>query len=200
VTKAVLLVAVLFWPLLSFATDQPSLAELDRVLMRVPPAPLKWQTNLTSLTAEAEQGDINAELDLGLHYVFAVGTPQRLDKALYWLGKSADQNFPPAEYTLGMMCKRGVGVVSNQATADAILGTLASPNPATRGVASGHVLESGDGIRYHLRHGSMHSTSIWPSLSERRCGLSCMPWPLPRLQQLQRLHVVLALVLQLSVG
>jgi hypothetical protein len=62
---------------------------------------------------------MNAELDLGLHYIFAVGTSQKLDKALQWVAKSADQNFPPAEYTLGKMYKSGVGVVSNQATADA---------------------------------------------------------------------------------
>ena len=43
----------------------------------------------------------------------------------------------------------------------------------------------------------MHSTSIWPSLSERCSGLPCMRWPLPRLQ---RLRVILALVLLLPIG
>jgi TPR repeat protein len=113
------LVAMLVWPLLSFAADQPSLTELDRVIMRVPPFPQKWQTNLTSLITEAEKGETNAEMNLGLHYIFAVGTPQRLDKAHYWLGKAAESNYPPAEYTLGMMYKSGVGVASNQAAADA---------------------------------------------------------------------------------
>jgi hypothetical protein len=98
---------------------QSTLSEFDRAIMRVPPAPLKWETNLTSLTVLAEKGDTNAELDLGLHYVFAVGTTQKLDKALQWLTKSASRGFPPAEYTLGLMYKCGVGVVSNQVVADA---------------------------------------------------------------------------------
>ena len=114
-----LLITTLLWPMLAVAADQPSLTELDRVIMHVPPTPLKWQTNLTFLIAEAEKGSTNAEMDLGLHYIFAVGTPQRLDKALYWITKLADGNYPPAEYTLGLMYQSGVGVVSNQATADA---------------------------------------------------------------------------------
>jgi Sel1 repeat-containing protein len=117
--KIFLLVAALLCPVLTLAADQPSLVELDRVIMRVPPSPRKWETNLTSLTAAAEKGDVNAQLDLGLHYVFAVGTTQNLEKALQWVTNSAAQKFPPAEYTLGMMYKSGVGVVSNQVTADA---------------------------------------------------------------------------------
>lgn len=135
--KSFLLAAALLWPVLTLAADQPGFAELDRVIMRVPPAPLKWQTNLTSLIAEAEKGDTNAEMDLGLHYVFAFGTPQRLDKALYWLGKAADRNYPPAEYTLGLMNKCGVGVASNQVTADAWFLKAAGQNyvPAKHEVA-----------------------------------------------------------------
>lgn len=110
---------LLLFALSAFASDpSASLETFDRVIMRIPPAPLKWQTNLTSLIAEAEKGDTNAECDLGLHYIFAFGTPQRLDKALYWVTKAADHNYPPAEYTLGLMYKCGVGVVSNQALAD----------------------------------------------------------------------------------
>jgi TPR repeat protein len=135
--KSFLLVAALLWPVLILAADQPSLTELDRVIMRVPPAPLKWQTNLTSLIADAEKGDTNAEFDLGLHYVFAFGTPQRLDEALYWIGKSADRNYPPAEYSLGLMYKSGVGVASNQVTADAWFLKAAGQNyvPAKHEVA-----------------------------------------------------------------
>ena len=42
----------------------------------------------------------------------------KIDKALYWVTKSADQNLPAAEYTLGMMYKSGAGVTTNQAMAD----------------------------------------------------------------------------------
>jgi hypothetical protein len=41
----------------------------------------------------------------------------------------------------------------------------------------------------------MHSTSIWPPLSERCSGLPCMWWPLWPLYRLQQLRVVLAPVL-----
>ena len=45
----------------------------------------------------------------------------------------------------------------------------------------------------------MHSTRKGPSLSERRCGLPCMRWPLQGLRRLQQLPVVLVPVL-LHVG
>jgi hypothetical protein len=58
------------------------------------------------------------QCDLASHYIFAVGTTQDLAKAVYWFTKSADQNFPPAQYALGVLYKNGVGVVSNQTVAD----------------------------------------------------------------------------------
>jgi hypothetical protein len=45
-------------------------------------------------------------------------------------------------------------------------------------------IESGDCIRYHRPHGKMHSTSTWPSHSERSRRLPRMRWPLWPLQRL----------------
>ena len=41
----------------------------------------------------------------------------------------------------------------------------------------------------------MHSTSIWPSHSERSSGLPCMRWQFWPLQQLRRVRVVLPVLL-----
>lgn len=119
--RLVSLVALLSWPLCSgFSADRSvSFALLDREIMRPPPFPRKWETNLTSLAATAEKGDAGAQFDLASHCIFAVGTTQDFARAVFWLNKSADQNFPPAEYTLGILYKKGVGVSSNQMTADA---------------------------------------------------------------------------------
>ncbi len=114
-----LLTTALLCPLLTAAADQSTLAELDRAIMRPPPFPRKWETNLACLTATAEKGHAGGQFDLASHYIFAVGTTQNLAKAVQLLTKSSSQGFPPAEYTLGMLYKHGVGVVSNQATADA---------------------------------------------------------------------------------
>jgi len=118
--KLLFLAAVLLWPWLAPAGDPSAKLEpLDRELMRPPPFPKKWETNLTALTAMAEKGAAEAQFDLGAHYIFAVGTTQNLAKAFHWLTNSASQDFPPAQYTLGKLYKQGVGVVSNQALADA---------------------------------------------------------------------------------
>ena len=118
--KALLLTVAALSSLLAFAGDPSAKLEpLDRELMRPPPFPKKWETNLTALTATAEKGNAGAQFDLGAHYIFAVGTTQNLVKAFHWLTNSASQGYPPAQYTLGKLYKHGVGVVSNQALADA---------------------------------------------------------------------------------
>jgi len=95
------------------------LEPLDHEIMRPPPFPKKWETNLSMLTITAEKGSAEAQYNLAAHYIFAVGTTQDLTKAYRWLTNSAGKDFPPAQYTLGLLYKQGVGVVSNQIVADA---------------------------------------------------------------------------------
>jgi len=116
--KPLVLAAMLLCSMSVLAADQPSLVELDRAIVRPPPYPPPWETNFASLAAEAETGDANAQMDVGLHYLYAIGAKRSLTNAVQWVRKSADQSFAPAEYTLGIFYKYGLGVSSNQTAAD----------------------------------------------------------------------------------
>lgn len=116
--KSFSLLVLILWPWFILAADPPTLTELDRAIMRPPPFPRKWETNLTNLATGASKGDASMQCDLASHYIFAVGTTQDLAKAVYWFTKSANQNFLPAQYALGILYKNGVGVASNQTAAD----------------------------------------------------------------------------------
>lgn len=65
----------------------------------------------------AEQGDANAEYNIGLLYARGQGVPQDYAKALAWYQKAAEQDVPAAEYNLGVMYANGQGVTANPAEA-----------------------------------------------------------------------------------
>lgn len=58
----------------------------------------------------AEAGNPNAQFGLGMLFMDGMGVAQDFDEAVYWLFKSADQDFPPAQYHLGKVYERGIGV------------------------------------------------------------------------------------------
>jgi len=51
--------------------------------------------------SKADQGDTDAQFNLGLLYYSGVGTPQDSKKAVYWLTKAAEQGHITAQYKLG---------------------------------------------------------------------------------------------------
>jgi hypothetical protein len=51
-------------------------------------------------TKAAEQGNINAQYNLGLMYRDGEGVEQNLDKAVEWLQKAADASHPEAQAAL----------------------------------------------------------------------------------------------------
>jgi hypothetical protein len=52
---------------------------------------------------------------------------------------------------------------------------------------------------YQWSYGKMHSTRKWSSLSERCCGLPCMPWPVWSGRGIRQLRVLLTLALHVTV-
>ena len=58
----------------------------------------------------ANQGDAEAQRNLGLMYDTGEGVPQNYAKALEWYTKSANQGYSQAQYNLGLMYKNGEGV------------------------------------------------------------------------------------------
>jgi TPR repeat protein len=61
----------------------------------------------------AEQGDIDAQLSVGMMYDFGQGVPQNYAEAIRWYRRSADRGNPAAQNNLGVMHMNGQGVPAN---------------------------------------------------------------------------------------
>ncbi len=65
----------------------------------------------------ADQGDPNAQFNLGVIYETGQGTSQDFSEAVKWYSKSADQGVPDAQLNLGVMFAVGKGVRQDYAEA-----------------------------------------------------------------------------------
>ena len=67
-----------------------------------------WQQ--FKLIREANSGDVLAQHELGLRYLFGDGIPADTLQAVYWIGKAAAQNLPSAMYNYAILLINGWGV------------------------------------------------------------------------------------------
>ena len=74
-------------------------------------------TQLSSLTREANQGDIEAQFQLAELYAGGVGVAPDKAQAAYWYLKAAEQNSGKAQARLGQMYLDGAGVAEDHAQA-----------------------------------------------------------------------------------
>ncbi|WP_416243684.1 tetratricopeptide repeat protein [Azospira sp. APE16] len=65
----------------------------------------------------AEQGQRDAQYNLGLMYRYADGVPQDLAAAMKWYKRAAEQGDLQSQYEVGLMYQEGVGVAADQAEA-----------------------------------------------------------------------------------
>ena len=65
---------------------------------------------IEQLRKAAEQGDAEAQNELGFIYVAGKGVPQDFGEALRWYGLSANQGHVEAQFNLGLMYDYGKGV------------------------------------------------------------------------------------------
>ena len=65
---------------------------------------------VVELRAAAEQGDSEAQYQLGLLYRTGVGVPQHYPEALRWLEAAVEQGNADAQWVLGIMYRSGLGV------------------------------------------------------------------------------------------
>ena len=65
---------------------------------------------LQALRAKAEQGNVTAQLELGVRYETAWGVPQDSAAAAQWYRQAAEQGEAHAQEILGMMYSTGEGV------------------------------------------------------------------------------------------
>ena len=76
-----------------------------------------FKTALAEWTPLAEQGDSDAQYNVGLMYFNGWGVPENDKTAVKWLTKAAEQGYAMAQHNLGLMYKYGNGVLENDKTA-----------------------------------------------------------------------------------
>lgn len=67
-----------------------------------------WETFI--VTRKANSGDVLAQHELSIRYLFGRGAAADTVRAAYWMHKAADQNYTPAMFNYGIMCYNGWGV------------------------------------------------------------------------------------------
>jgi TPR repeat protein len=73
--------------------------------------------DINELKTRAQQGDVNAQFDLGLKYQLGVGVKQDSVEAVRWYRKAAEQGDAHAQSNLGVMYRNGYGVPKDYAEA-----------------------------------------------------------------------------------
>jgi TPR repeat protein len=76
-----------------------------------------YSTALRLLRPLAEQGDADAQYNLGVMYNNGDGVPQNYSEAIKWHRKAADQGNGNSQFNLGFMYDRGRGIPPNYAEA-----------------------------------------------------------------------------------
>ena len=67
--------------------------------------------------AKADQGDAQAQYNLGVMYMIGIGVVKDEVEAVEWFRKAADQGDALAQYNLGLMYDNGNGVVKDEVEA-----------------------------------------------------------------------------------
>jgi hypothetical protein len=106
-----------------------------------------YTTALRLLRPLAEQGDADAQYNLGVLYVEGNGVPQDHAEAVRWFRKAADQRITKAQYNLGLMYDNGEGVPQDYAEAVKWYTYAALQGMAEAQYNLGFMLEMGQGTR-----------------------------------------------------
>ncbi|MEO0961529.1 MAG: hypothetical protein AAFY01_03810, partial [Pseudomonadota bacterium] len=84
--------------------------EVDVASLPTSPAQPQRQT----LREAATNGDASAQYEIGQRYANgSSGVPQDNEQAAYWLNRAAEQGLAPAQYRLGTMFEKGLGLPEN---------------------------------------------------------------------------------------
>lgn len=100
------------------------------------------------LLADAERGDVNAQVQLANEYMKKDGLfkPDPV-QAAQWYRKAAEQGHPQAQLMLGMMLKEGVGVAQNRSEAAEWLRKAAEQGHPMAQLELGRAYQSGTGVK-----------------------------------------------------
>ncbi len=94
----------------------------------------------------AEQGDANAQYNMGLLYALGQGVPQDFKRAAEWYEKAARQGVAAAQYNLGVIYANGQGVPQNVTEAREWFTRAAEQGVAQAEDSLGYFYGSGQGI------------------------------------------------------
>jgi TPR repeat protein len=99
-----------------------------------------------NLEMKAEQGDMDAQYNLGFMYGTGQGVPQDYEEAAKWCQEAAEQGYPPAQLELGRMYATGEGVPVNFVEAFRWFRTVAEQGDAQVQFTLGVMYRSGEGV------------------------------------------------------
>jgi len=88
-----------------------------------------YATALRLVRPLADQGDADAQYNLGVMYAKGQSVPQDYTEAFEWLRRAADQGYPPAQSSIGLMFADGLGVPQDYVQAHMWLDLAASRYP-----------------------------------------------------------------------
>ena len=94
----------------------------------------------------AEQGNVDAQYDLGFMYAFGPGVPQDDAEAVKWYRLAAEQGHPDAQFNLGLMYVKGKGVPQDYAEAMKWYRRAAEQGHAVAQTNLGIMYEYGQGV------------------------------------------------------
>jgi TPR repeat protein len=105
-----------------------------------------WAQTVAELTAAAEQGDVNAQFNLGLMYDNGLGVLEDNATSIMWFTKAAEKGYAGAQRSLGIMYDIGEGVPEDNATAVMWYTKAAEQDDGAAQYSLGLMYATGDGV------------------------------------------------------
>ena len=111
---------------------------------------LSFAANIDELKKAAEQGDAQAQCNLGVCYHFGNGVEKNLSEAVKWWRKAAEQGDAQAQYNLGVCYALGDGVEKNPTEAVKWCRKAAEQGNAQAQYNLGFCYDFGNGVEKNL--------------------------------------------------
>jgi uncharacterized protein len=121
-----------------------------------------YATALRLFRSLAEQGNADAQNDLGWAYEQGIGVQQDFKEAIRWYRLAAEQGYAPAQYSLGVIYYNGRGVPKNLREAIKWYQLAAEQGNSRAQYNLGFMHANGEGFPRNLPRGYM-----WWSLASR---------------------------------
>ena len=101
---------------------------------------------IESLTKSAEQGNIKAQLQLGIRNFIGLSMPQNYQQAVFWYHKAAEQGSSSAQLQLGGMYDDGMGIEQDYQQALTWYLKAAEQGNAVAQIKLGNMYTNGNGV------------------------------------------------------